>query len=173
MVLYAQDECCGWGFEFDHGQMSSWTEAQARCYFETGARPDAAAAGVFSEPAALLHQSSASYNTPLSHCFSIALFPFCCADGKAPPLGRRPRVLCVHGTAGNQNIFGTQIGGLMSRLKHKVDFQFVQGRSPCAPTLCCWCPHTVLLVPTHCAAGAHTVLLVLTMLLVLAPCFSH
>ena len=58
MVLCAQDECCGWGFEFDFAQMSSWTEAEARCYFETGDGPDAAAAGVFSEPAALLHQLS-------------------------------------------------------------------------------------------------------------------
>lgn len=93
----------------DMERMSLWTYEEATTYFETGGEtvPGAAA--------------------PAASAPALASVP---ATGPARPtgrLGRKPHVVCLHGTACNELILKTQLGPMLRALKDEVDFTFVEG----------------------------------------------
>ena len=46
-----------------------------------------------------------------------------------PPLGRKPRVALLHGTAGNEKVFGIQLMALMQKLKPAAEsISTIEGR---------------------------------------------
>lgn len=108
MQAFAED------IPIDLPKMGSWTREQAAAYFESGG-----AAEPSTEPPPPPPPSSTVY-VPES---ALSLAP-----ARTPtPLGRKPRIAFLHGTAGNEAIFRVQLGPLVRVLREMADLYFIEG----------------------------------------------
>ena len=106
-----QSECMADDIELQLEKMSLWTKEQALRYFESGGEdePQPAASAAAATAAAAGNANAAFKATP------------------SGGLGRKPRVVLLHGTATNEGILRIQLAPLLRKLKEVADIHVIAG----------------------------------------------
>ena len=84
--------------------VADWSEASVVAFLESGGVTTTAA-------------SAASFDATTAVSAQSAAIVHISAEGGAAPLGRRARVACLHGSAGNERIFKIQTSRLLAALQ--------------------------------------------------------
>ena len=97
--------------------VAGWSEASVVAFLESGGvTTTAASAASFDATTAVSAESAATAAPPPVTALESGVVHIS-AEGGAAPLGRRARVACLHGSAGNGRIFKIQTSRLLAALQ--------------------------------------------------------
>lgn len=97
--------------------VAGWSEASVVAFLESGGvTTTAASAASFDATTAVSAESAATAAPPPVTALESGVVHIS-AEGGAAPLGRRARVACLHGSAGNERIFKIQTSRLLAALQ--------------------------------------------------------
>ena len=97
--------------------VAGWSEASVVAFLESGGvTTTAASAASFDATTAVSAESAATAAPPPVTALESGVVHIS-AEGGAAPLGRRVRVACLHGSAGNERIFKIQTSRLLAALQ--------------------------------------------------------
>lgn len=97
--------------------VAGWSEASVVAFLESGGvTTTAASAASFDATTAVSAESATTAAPPPAIALESGVVHIS-AEGGAAPLGRRARVACLHGSAGNGRIFKIQTSRLLAALQ--------------------------------------------------------